>query len=76
MFCVIWMFGLEIMANLLKSLQISLVWFTNITAFTTGETWVSVLKTNNSQQHKNFLTKVAVIIHVLIQVYMSTFDIR
>ena len=31
------MFGLEIMANLVKSLQISLVWFTNITAFTTGD---------------------------------------
>ena len=30
------MFDLEIMANLVKSLQISLVWFTNITAFTTG----------------------------------------
>ena len=68
-FCVIWMFGLEIMANLVKSLQISLVWFTNITAFTTA---VSVLKTNNSEQHKNFLT----IIHVLIQFYMSAFDIR
>ena len=39
-------------------------------------TWVSVLKTNNSEQHKNFLTKVAVIIHVLIQFYMSAFDVR
>ena len=38
-------------------------------------TCVSVLKTNNSEQHKNFLTKVAVIIHVLIQFYMSAFDI-
>ena len=36
LFCVIWIFGLEIMANLVKSLQISLVWFTNITVFTTG----------------------------------------
>ena len=72
------MFGLEIMANLVKSLQISLVWFTNITAFTTGDNLsrpISV-KTNNSEQHKNFLTKVAVIIHVLIQFYMSAFDIR
>ena len=70
------MFGLEIMANLVKSLQISLVWFTNITAFTTGDNWVSVLETNNSEQHKNFLTKVAVIIRVLIQFYMSAFGIR
>ena len=31
------MFGLEIMANLVKSLQIYLVWFTDITAFTTGD---------------------------------------
>ena len=31
------MFRLGIMANLVKSLQISLVWFTNITAFTTGD---------------------------------------
>ena len=31
------MFGLEIMANLVKFLQISLVWFTNITAYTTGD---------------------------------------
>ena len=31
------MYGLEIMANLVKSLQISLVWFTNITTFTTGD---------------------------------------
>ena len=37
LFCVMWMFGLEIMANLVKSLQICLVWFTNITAFTTGD---------------------------------------
>ena len=29
--------ALEIMANLVKSLQISLIWFTNITAFTTGD---------------------------------------
>ena len=36
-FCVIWIFGLEIMANLVKSLQISLAWFTNITVFTTGD---------------------------------------
>ena len=70
------MFGLEIMANLVKSLQISLIWFTNITAFTSGDNLVSVLKTNNSEQHKNFLKKVAVIIHVLIQLYMSAFGIR
>ena len=31
------MFGLEIMANLVKFLQISLVWFTNITTFTTDD---------------------------------------
>ena len=36
-------------------------------------TWVSVLKTNNSEQHKSFLTKVAVIIHVLIQFYIHSF---
>ena len=39
-------------------------------------TWVSVLKTNYLEQHKNFPSKVAVIIHVLIQFYMSAFDIR
>ena len=70
------MFGLEIMANLVKSLQISLVWFTNITAFTTGDKLSISVEDNNSEQHKNFLTKVAVIIHVLIQFYMSAFDIR
>ena len=31
------MFGLEIMTNFVKSLQISLVWFSNITAFTTDD---------------------------------------
>ena len=31
------MFGVEIVANLVKSLQISLVRFTNITAFTTDD---------------------------------------
>ena len=65
------------MTNFVKSLQISFVWFTNITLFTTGDiAWVSVLKTNNSEQHENFLTKVTVIIHVLIQFYMSAIDIR
>ena len=60
-FCVIWIFGLEITTNLVRSLQISLVWFTNITVFTTGDiAWVSVLKTSNSEQHNNFLTKVTV----------------
>ena len=38
--------------------------------------WVSVLKINNSEQHNSCLTKVTVIIHVLIQFYMSYFDIR
>ena len=38
--------------------------------------WVSVLKINNSEQHNIFLTKVTVIIHVLIQFYMSNFDIK
>ena len=31
------MYGLEIMTNLVKSLQIPLVWFTNITTITTGD---------------------------------------
>ena len=34
-----------------------------------------MLKTNNSEQHKNFMTKVAVIIVVLIQFYMSAFGL-
>ena len=36
------MFGLEIMANLVKSLQISLVWFTNITSAVVDTTFVDI----------------------------------
>ena len=35
-----------------------------------------LVKINYSEQHNSFLTKVTVIIHVLIQFYMSYFDIR
>ena len=37
---------------------------------------LSINVEDNSEQHNNFLTKVTVIIHVLIQFYMSAFDIR
>ena len=67
MFCVIWTFGsnFEVIANLVKSLWICLIWLTDLQKFTIGDaTQVSVETEFDLEQHDNIasntLTKVPV----------------
>ena len=70
------MFGLEIMANLVKSLQISLVWFTNITAFTTGDNLSISVEDKYFRTTQELSDKSSCNNPCFDSIYMSAFDIR